>query len=324
MAFVLNAKITIGNARFTAVQEVRIRKSVHSYVDTAEITVPTTARLKKEDEQTNSEQTAQVFNRGDKVEIQLGYNGDYKTEFVGFVNRVNFSTPCVVECEGYSFLLKRKAIHKSWKSISLKSLCQALCNGTEVKVSNDIPAMNITNLRVSNAPATKVLDHLKSKLKLSVYFINGNELYVGTEEVIKSNTVKYRMGWNVIDDSGLKYREESDRPVKIVLKTTKAAGGREVYTTGAGDGEVHEFIVKNTDKAGLKKIAEGYLKKLSFAGYEGKINTFLQPYAVHGDSAVIEDKKYSERSGRYFIAGTDVMYGQGGGRRNVEISKKLS
>ncbi len=324
MSFVLNAHITIGTFSFSAVNDIRIRKSVHSYVDVADIMIPTTSRLKKEDDQTVSEQTAKQFNRGDKVVIKLGYNGDYKTEFVGFVSRVHFSTPCKIECEGYSYLLKKKPIKKSWKSTSLKSLCQELVKGTDVKLSSSIPSMNITNLRVSNAPATKVLDHLKKKLKLSVYFINGNELYVGTEEVIKSNTIKYRIGWNVIDVSGLKYKEASDRPVKIVLKTNKASGGRQVYTTGDPNGEVREFIVRNTDKSGLKSIAEGYLKKLSFTGYEGKIVTFLQPFAEHGDTAALEDNRYKKRGGGYFIAGTDVRYGMSGARREVEISKKLS
>lgn len=324
MSFVLNAHITIGTYSFKAVNEVRIHKGVHSYVDTAEITIPTTARLKKQDTQTVSELTAQQFNRGDKVVIKLGYNGELKTEFTGFVNRVNFSTPCKVECEGFSYLLKTKNINKSWKSISLKALCQELVLGTEIEVSDDIPSMNITSLRVPNAPSTKVLDHLKKRLKLSVYFIDGNKLYVGTEEVIKSNTVKYKIGWNVIDESGLKFKQANDRPVKVVLKSTKAAGGRVLYSTGDAHGEVREFIVKNTDQAGLEKVAEGYLKKLNYTGYEGKINAFLQPYAVHGDTAQIIDNKYPERSGSYFIDSTDVTYGISGARRNVEVSKKLS
>lgn len=324
MSFVLNANIKVGTVSFTAVHHVRTRRGVHSYVDTAIIEVPTTARLKKADAQTRSEETAQVFHRGDAVTIQLGYNGEYKEEFKGFVNRIDYSTPCVIECEGYSYQLKKKNINKSWKSTTLRSLCEEIVKGTDIKVHAAVGNMKIQNLRVKNSPATKVLDHLKRKLHQSVYFVNGNELYVGLEEIAVTGSVKYRMGWNVIKDGGLKYKQAEDKRIKIVLKTAKSEGGKDVYSAGDSDGEVREFLVHNVSKNELKQIAEAKLAKVKYTGYDGKMNAFLQPFAVHGMSAELTDKKYPERDGTYYVDSTEVMYGMTGARRIVEISKKIS
>lgn len=325
MAFVLNAYINIGSFTFKSVNDILIKQSVHSYVDTAEITLPTTAVLKKEGQQSVSELTAQKFKRGDKVQIALGYNGELRTEFIGFVNRIDIGTPLKIECEGYSYQLKKKNINYSWKTATLKEVCAHLVGGTDVKLHKDIPGMNLQNLRVVNQSATKVLDYIKNNLKLSVYFLNGNELYVGLEEIPAADKkVKYRMGWNVIDDGGLKFMEAEDRRIKVVLKTSNADGGKEVYSCGDADGDVKEHIVKNAPKDELKKIGDAYLAKLKYTGFDGKINTFLQPYAEITWAAAVEDKKYPERNGTYFIEGVEVSYGTGGARRTIEIGKKLN
>jgi hypothetical protein len=74
-----------------------------SYVDRATIKVPITARIKRADETiTATAETAKLFKEGDAVSIDLGYNNKFNTEFIGFVSRVNFTTPVEIECEGYS------------------------------------------------------------------------------------------------------------------------------------------------------------------------------------------------------------------------------
>ena len=70
-------------------------------------------------------------------------------------------------------------------------------------------------------------------------------------------------------------------------------------------------------------LAQEELKRYSFDGYRGKIETFLFPYALPGMVAQLEDEVYRERSGSYYIESVDVSFGMGGARRNVEIGIKV-
>lgn len=325
MSFTFISHITIGQFAFKGVNECRIKKGIHSYVDTALIEVPATARLKQTDSTTVSVDTAKKFSRGDKVEIKLGYNGKLRTEFVGFVSRVNFTSPCEIECEGYSYLLRQKPIHTTFaKGTSIRAVCELLTSGTGISLSNRIPDIKLGSaLRVVNESAAKVLDHIKQTLLLTVYF-NGSELYVGLEETEPKAQAKYKLGWNTIKDGGLKYHLAEEQKVKIVLKTPNSEGGKTIYTAGDPDGAVHEHVVPNIASQNLKAIAEDYLSKMKFTGFEGKITSLLWPYCEHGYSALVDDPRYSERNGNYFVPSVEVVYSTSGARRIVELSKKLS
>ncbi len=322
--FVLSSHITIGKYTFSGVNDLRITKGIHSDVDTALIRIPTTGRLKRSGNATESIDTARTINRGDTVTIKVGYDGQLKSEFVGFVSRINFSTPCEIECEGYSFLLRTKNVNTTFPAGSgLVDVCSYLVKDTGINLSHAIPDTKLGSaLSVSNQSATKVLDYIKDNFKYSVYF-NGDTLYVGLQETELKGEVKYKLGWNTIKDNGLKYHLAEQTRVKVVLKAYEKDGGNTLYTVGDPDGEVHEHMVKHVAQSDLQHIAEGYLKAQKFTGYEGKITGFLQPYCEHGYSASIEDERYPERSGKYFVPSVEIVFGGSGGRRIVELSNRL-
>ena len=114
--FTLNSRITIGDFKpFKGVHDVSIKKSLGNYANTAILKLPLTARLKQAgSSQTQSVLTAQQFNVGDKVVIELGYNNRLQKEFVGFIRRINMTAPLEIECEGYAYQLREKRINKSW------------------------------------------------------------------------------------------------------------------------------------------------------------------------------------------------------------------
>ncbi len=78
-----------------------------------------------------------------------------------------------------------------------------------------------------------------------------------------------------------------------------------------------------TDEATLKQMADAKMKWLSFDGYEGKITAFGIPYCEPGYRAILDDKKYLERSGNYLVESTEVTYGMSGFKRIVGIGEKL-
>jgi hypothetical protein len=339
MAFALSSYITITSKAsgkvigWSGVHSCRIKKSVSSYVDTCTLTLPASMVLNDNNAVSNVT-VLDTFKRGDAIKVQLGYDGKLETEFEGFISDVSYTTPVVIECEGYSFLLKTKNINRSWKTATVRELCEFITKDTGIKVgskeitpgiklSDKIVQTNLTNFKVSNATGTQVLDKLKEQLKYSVYFI-GNVLYVGLEELETSKKVTYKLGWNTAGVNSLKYKLADDRRVKIVCKTTKEDGNKEVYTIGDADGGVQEMIVKNANIADAKKAADALLARTKFTGFEGVVEGFLVPYAHHGYTCEIIDTKFKVRSGKFFTAGVEINFGMNGARRNCEITYKLS
>jgi hypothetical protein len=325
--FVLTSKIEVaskknGNISWSGVNDLRIKRSIGSYVDTCVIKLPTTAILNSNS--TLTEQAVYAFNAGDPITVNLGYNNELQKEFKGFVSKVGFSTPVEIECEGYSYLLKKKNINKSWKTTTLREVCEYITNGTAIKLSDAIPEMKLTNYKVHNATATKVLEYLIDQYKLVAYF-NFDELYVGLEELAPAGNVGYALGYNTADSSSLKYQHEDEVRMKIVAKTTKKDGNKQKYSIGDADGSVKEIIVKNSDSIDqIKKSAKDYLARYKYTGFTGNFTAFLQPFASIGYSCKIIDQRYQERSGTYFLYSIEVTFGMNGARRICELTKKLN
>lgn len=324
--YALTADITIGAYRFRAVHRVRIVKSIYSFVDTAIIEIPASARLKKAgDPQTQSVETAKQFQEGDKVSINLGYDGKLMNEFTGFVKRVNFTMPCQIECEGYSWQLRKDKITKLYKSTTIKEVLELITAGTDIKISPDIQDTTIAPFRIDAKNGTEVLDMLKKEAFQTVYFI-GDTLYVGLEELAQiDKSATYKLGWNTINDDNLKYRRPEDVKVQVNItykdkkgkakhKTVGQAGG---ITTGISYGYA-------ADEFEMVKRAEQEAQKFRYAGYEGKVLAFLIPYAQPGYKADIIDEKYPERSGSYILESTEVDFGMSGARRLVGIGKTIN
>ncbi|MBS1740734.1 MAG: hypothetical protein JST88_09355 [Bacteroidetes bacterium] len=319
---------TNGTIRFRSVHEVQVEKSIFSFVDTAKIRVPATARLAQQGELcAESIETAKQFQEGDKVEIKLGYDNNLETEFKGFIKRVNFTTPCEIECEGYSWQLRKKTFAKSWKDANVKDILQELIAGTDITIHKDTPDTKFEGQFVLNDEnAATALEKMKKEMFLTVYFIGGDQLYVGLEQTAQTGKeVKYKLGWNTIKDDQLKYRRAED--TKIYMRVSyKNKKGKTLYKKFGHTGGVEQPMDCGmvTDMNLLKRMVNAKAREFRYAGYEGKITAFLQPYAQHGWKAVLTDNKYSERNGSYIITSTEVHFGTGGARRMVGIGRSLT
>lgn len=105
----------------------------------------------------------------------------------------------------------------------------------------------------------------------------------------------------------------------------KPDGTKVEVSVGDKDGQEHIVKSKNISNLdALQGFASSVLQKYKYSGYEGKIKTFLQPYAKPCMKAQITDPKYAERGGTYYITKTKVVADRNGGRRDIEISIKLS
>ncbi len=327
--FVLGSKITISDKSFKGVNGLNISKSVLEMKNTAVIKIPTSAALNQSGKRlTGSVQTAHQFKVGEKVSIDLAYNDDYQNEFRGFVTRINLTSPVEIECEGYSYQLrKKKNIVKSWKTTTLIEVLKEVVKDTDVKLHDKIPDIPLKNLVINKASGTQVIEYLKELLKgtLTACFFD-DVLYVGLVYAdVTEQTVKYRLGWNTIADTDLKYREAKDEEVNIEFQIREPDGKQKTFASGKAGGVTRrETLSAVTDSKHMEDIAKAKLLQESYDGYEGSISVFLQPYVQPGYRAEITDKRYEERGGNYFVVGVSTDYGQGGAHRKVELGIKLS
>lgn len=319
--------ITIGSVSFTSVNKGVIKRGTSEVNATATIKVPVTAVLKQKGEEKTQVETARQINVGDPVVIKLGYDGNLKTEFKGFVKRLNYSVPLEIECEDWYWKLRYVDIKKSYAETTVKQLLNDIISTgsmTGVSVHPDTIDLSLKNTVINNKTGAWVLEKLKSDYGLTVFFDLEGRLYAGKAYELQDDTVKYELRGNVLKDDDLKFYRAEDYKLKVNAKTYDADGSKIEASVGADGGEAKTLWFYNvTDKAQLKTLAEQELQRYSFDGYRGKIKTFLVPYAQPCMIAELTDPVYNERSGNYYIESTEVEFGTSGARRNVELGMKM-
>jgi hypothetical protein len=330
----LTGSITIGNYTFDSVNEVQIERSIHSYEQKATIKLPSISRLlRKLATEPEELTTAQLFNEGDPVTIKLGYNDNLETEFIGFVKRRTIGIPIEIECEGYSYLL-RKNTHKADLSVGIgvKELLAMVTKGTDITFDCGID-FKIFGRHLTGADGCEVLDEIVkcSDKALSLFFIEPKKLWCGLvyKEVMDGSNVfnlpevQYRLGFNCPQENELKERQPKEHVDVIV--NGRLANGDHVRTKSDDKKDArkakHLFNgVQDTDT--LTKFAKEKANRANYEGYEGSFTGFLVPVCKPGYSAFITDDRYPERDGTYLVESVTTTFGSSGGRRRIEIGLK--
>ena len=318
----LTADIQIGAYTFNHVNEVKVEKSVDTLGSTASIKIPTTAYLVSQGEKTTAVETARQFKPGDFVTIKLGYDGDNQEEFFGFVRRINLTTPIEIECEDWVYMLKKRKYLKSWKKTTLLDVLKFIVTGTGIELNANIPTVEFVNFQLDTNGAD-ALQKIKDEYGLTVYFHKG-ELYAGLAYAIERGRVKYRLRYNVIEDNDLKWRRAEDVELNVKAICIKKDNTKIEAEVGDKDGEKRTLFFYDVQSVKqLETLAKEELQKYKYDGYEGKITTFLQPFADIAYVAEIDDPVYSERGGNYWVHTVEVTYGTGGARRVVHLGIKI-
>jgi len=349
MAFVLNSDITIGipgtnQFRFSGVHSIYIKRSMHSFVDTAVISLPSVSKVKYKNKLEPIElTTSTIWNDGDPVTISLGYNKTMQEEFRGFIRRRNLNMPLEIECEGYSWLLKKNKISGSWKSISVEDLLKLAVSGlpnigntsSQIKLTC-IADITLCNVQLSSFTGAEVIEyiHRATDHVLTIFFINPDELWCGlpytdianNSSMLGSNSVQLKLGYNTIKENSLKQRTLDDNKLTVLYKKRLSTGQTVsgIYTSTISQKQYKKLLTQVADEVSLKKLAVEKQLQENYNGYEGNISGFLQPYTLPGYSALIKDKRYPQRDGIYLVESTEVSFGTTGGRRAFEIGKMFN
>ena len=327
MAFYLTSNITINGEPNIKPNKVVWRTDVGSFVDTCIITLPRITYLENDTKKTqdldlnkkDQKNSFYRFKEGDKVEVFLGYNKKNERRFTGFIRGVKLGIPVELECEGYAYQLYGVIFNKTYSVVTVKNLLRDLTEGTDIKLSPEIPEIPLKNIRFKNATGIQVLEYLKKEIQLAVYF-NFDELYVGTTFGKVQKRINLRIGWNTIKDDDFQ-KKQIDKNLKIVFKEKNDKG--EVKKTKSDlqkyDNEKEVRIKSGIPANFLKEIVNRLQTQQNYTGYEGSVQLFLIPYANKGMSVLIDGGIFKEKSGLYFIDSVSGEFGMNGGRQTIKL-----
>jgi hypothetical protein len=303
---------------FRGIHDIQIERSIYKLGATAVIKVPVTARLKYADTPPTEIETAKAIKAGDAVSIELGYKDTYNLEFTGYVKQLNLKTPLEIICEDAFYLTRKQSVTLAGKTTLADVLKKCGLDAAYCAT------LNLQQFQADNKPVSWILGKLKKDYGLAIFFDLNGRVYAAEPFKVAGDTVKYGLRENVIRDDDLKYQLAEDVKLKIKAVCIYRDGTQVEATIGASDGTektIYFYDVK--DKSELSALASAELKRYSYDGYSGKIETFLFPYAAPAMLAELRDAVYNERDGRYYVESVNVSFGRSGARRTVEIGLKI-
>jgi hypothetical protein len=323
----LNCKITIAGKIFTRVNSVKIEQSVKTLEDKATILLPASARLRK-DKQLTDVETAKVFNVGDEVVIQLGYDDNLKEEFRGYVTKINPNIPTEIECMDETFLLRKRNLKQSFKTVTLRQLLDFILKDTGIKYDGELPKIEFQNFYFKNTTAAAALQKIKDDYGLVIAFTGWKKLFVGISEKNDNKIVRYFYGGdkaNIPEDgTKLEFVRSEDTRLKAKVIHYRKNNTKIEKEVGDSDGEQRTLYFYNLDNSSdLEKIALRELEKLKFNGYKGSLTGFLVPNVEVGNVVVFEDERFPERTGKYLVNKVVTNFGTSGARREVTLGIKI-
>lgn len=312
-------KITIGNYVFNYVHSVKIEQTWKELGSFATVQFPNIARFEG-----FKNQLEDKIKIGQRVSIELGYSQTgLFTEFEGYISEIKPNIPFEIKVEDEFYTLKKSnKITKSYAQVEVKKLLKELV--PEVTIAKETPTITIDNFLIRDATKAEVLQELKNKYLLTMYY-RGKNLFVGLPytEKINSEPARYHLQRNVVS-TNLQYQSKENIKLQIKAISILKDGKKIEVEVGDKDGQVRTLNYQNiTDKEVLKKIATTDLEKYKYDGYTGSITALGYPYCSHGFTAEIVDDFYPERAGDYAIDKVSVSFGANGFRREVELGARL-
>ncbi|GAA4354172.1 hypothetical protein GCM10023185_15580 [Hymenobacter saemangeumensis] len=331
MSLLLTCKVTIGNLVYTKISGYEAESSWKNLGDTCNLKLYGLVQVVNPDgsvaERVKVEDVVKV---GDPVEVQLGYDGNLRTEFKGYVAEVKLTVPFEVRCEDEYWKLKRTPINKTFKNMSLKKLLAELVPG--VKLSDSVPAIAIEAFRADRTTVANVLQKVKENYLVCAYF-RGGRLFVGLPYTEFTSTTgpegsvaKYGFQQNIISDD-LTYKRAEDVRIKAKV-VAYHRNGKKTTVKDVGDTEGEERTItlrtESKDPVVLKGMALQRLSSFKYDGYRGSFTGFGVPYVIHSGVAELYDDLHPQRSGRYLVDTVKTSFGPEGFRRTIELGKRAN
>lgn len=302
--------------RLEYVGEIQINSSWEQLTDTAELTLPRKLKFK---EDIISAEKEGLFNRGDEIKIELGYNGENQSIFEGFITEIHPGIPLRFRCEDGLWKLKQTNIIKTYRSVTLRQILSDFCPIPFKSVDTE----DLGVIRFDNVSLANKLHEFKRELNLHS-FVRKGVLYSGLKYWLElQQTHLFVFGKNIIT-ADLQYLRKEDIKFEVEAISILPDNSRVtamVGTTGGSKKTLHFSNIRSEQT--LKRMAEDELENHNYEGYRGSFTCFGIPVVRHGDKVTIKDEKLGHAPGTYLVKKVETTFGQGGYRQKVFLSKKV-
>jgi hypothetical protein len=333
--FLPSFDISIGDYSFTALVDGEIVQDAESLTATATLSIPRRYEWNLRNIALGDDP---IIKRKDKVVIKYGYDGQMRTEFIGYIKEVKSGVPVRIECEDSMMLLKEKA--GTWSFSASTTLKQVLSAVLPKDVSfvclDDII---VGQYRFSDVTPAMILDELRSKFGLRSYFrlLPDNDdvkpvLHVGWMYWLDNRQVAdfaFGQNWRdgmglIIKSDDLTYRRAEDIRLRIKVVNIQSDNQRKEYEFGDPDGETRTLHYYKADAATVKANAAKEMERLKYTGWRGSFSTFGEPSVSVGDVAVIKGNEYHP-DGMYLIKKVTKKFGLTTGiRQQIEPHRLIT
>ncbi|OJH09190.1 hypothetical protein FPG87_13385 [Flavobacterium psychrophilum] len=307
--------------KFNALNNCTIVEDMATLTDTCELILP-----KRVDWQ-GAKHFELPIKRGDKITVKLGYDGNLKTRFVGYIRTVDAKKPVKIMCEDGMFLLKTIDVKKKgYKNVNLKQLITDLLEDTGVQFELiDKEEIPLGQYRISQNTVAEELNEMKNKYGLRAYFrtLNGDsKLYVGLGYPFYNRKKEsFIYGENIISEDFV-YRIAKDVKIKVKATSYDNKDKKTEIEIGDKDGELYTVFRNNITPEGLRLFAESELKRFKTTGFKGSFETFGEPFVNKCDIAHIEAS--DNNKGDFLIKKVEINFGMNGYRQKIEIGQPLT
>jgi hypothetical protein len=339
--FQCQSKITITSAGtnrkidFDFVHSIEIETSYENLTDTCKITIPKKLTFEGADLFNGKNP---IFQRGDSIEVSIGYVPNLTTVFTGYIKNVGSNTPTVLECEDEMYLLKQWTVNYPSKvglikrskkgkllkhpkvipfSVKLDELLDYCLTDHDIEY-DIIDNIDLGQFRMINATPAAALDKLKSEYGLYSYFKNKTDatgnvtriLHVGfANDASETFEAEFKMEQVVINSDTLEWQRAEDvriqcSAISMFPDNTKS----DPIIVGDPDGNQITIHKYNMNESALRFAAEQWIKENKYTGYRGEVETFGEPIMRHGDRAKVTSTKLPERDGTFLIKKVKRVY----------------
>lgn len=321
-------KITIESADnqskkvFEAASEIDIEKTWRKFTDTAIVKMPKGVFYQVGNTMFPIESIKELFKTGDLIKIELGYNRELKTEFEGYIARIQPTIPVEFHCEDEMYKMKRNNVSIHIEDATVKQILQAAAPGYEVECADEIYG----DFSMSETTSAKVFDELKKKAGLYTFF-RGKRLICGlqySDDKLPTAIPQFEFGRNIIDNS-LEYISPEDCKLKIYGKSIQRDGSVISYDKGDEGGDIIRYNHKFITKKDLKSIIDKqYDTAKTKGGYAGTVTSFGFPVVEHGQTIrVLDPGIYEKRDSEHYIDEVKIEVSVSGGYRRISTVGKF-
>lgn len=305
--------ITVGSYRLSMLDSVEVIRSVEQLSDTAVIVLPGSVFNK-------AIEVEQKIKRGDKVVINLGYDGNLVREFDGYLDSISTDDGSIkLNCEDSLYLLKQPVADKEFVNPDISDILKYIAGSFTVSCNY---SFRYDKYVIKGQTAYQVLKKLQEETKGNIY-LKGSTLHVHPQYSELFGMASYGFQTN-IEKSSLQYKNAEDRKL-IVNAEGKGKDGKVIReTVGESGGDSITLRIDGvSDRATLRNLANEQLKIKSYTGYSGSFTGWLVPYCDAGYKIYLTDLDYNYKSGAYYVLEVRTKVSQSGGEREVKIGKKI-